>query len=210
MNRLTEHFVRNSTPVFSQADVAVSIGGSDYSRHGLIKRAMASGEILNIRRGLYCLAEPYRKKPISVYSISQHVYGPSYVSLETALSYHGWIPEAVFACTCASYHNAKEFDTPLGVFSYKRVPQKAFFTAVERCVDQNTNVFFMASPVKALADYVYVRRLTWTGIDAAIGSLRIEPEQLTAVDAQALTELADNCSNGRVRRFLNSWHEALT
>ena len=63
MNRLTEHFVRNSTPVFSQADVAVSIGGSDYSRHGLIKRAMASGEILNIRRGLYCLAEPYRKKP---------------------------------------------------------------------------------------------------------------------------------------------------
>lgn len=209
MNRLTEHFFKANRPVFTQADVAVSIEGTDFSRHGLIKRAIASGEILNVRRGLYCLAEPYRKKPVSVYSISQHVHGPSYVSLESALSFHGWIPEAVYACTCVSYNDAKEFDTPLGLFSYTRVPQEAFYCGVERCVDEHGNVFFMASPAKALADYVYVRRLTWTGIDAAIGSLRIEPEELTSVEPSELLELAANYGSGRVKRFLNGWLQML-
>ena len=72
--------------------------------------------------------------------------------------------------TCASFHNGKDFDTPLGLFSYKRVPQKTFFAGVERRVDQDDNVFFMASPAKALADYVYVHRMNWAGIDEVVGS----------------------------------------
>jgi len=210
MNRLTEHFFKTSHPVFTNADVSTSVPGSDYSRHGLVKRAIAEGEILNIRRGLYCLAPPYRKGPVSVFAVSQRVYGPSYVSMETALSYHGWIPEAVYACTCASFHNGKDFDTPLGLFSYKRVPQKTFFAEVERRVDQDDNVFFMASPAKALADYVYVHRVNWAGIDEAVGSLRIEPEQLLSVSPEELAELTENYTNGRVKRFLKGWHNALS
>ncbi|MEA3342315.1 MAG: hypothetical protein U9R15_20305, partial [Chloroflexota bacterium] len=118
LNRLTKQLFDCPTGVFAQPEVAVAVGGSDFSRHGLIKRAMAGGEILNIRRGLYCLAPRYHRKPVSVYPLAQHVYGPSYISLETALSYHGWIPEAVYACTSASHNNAKEFRTPLGIFSY--------------------------------------------------------------------------------------------
>ena len=209
VNRLTEHFFKANRPVFTQADVAVSIGGTDFSRHGLVKRAIAGGEILNVRRGLYCLAEPYRKKPVSVYAISQRVYGPSYVSLESALSLHGWIPEAVYACTCVCYNNAKEFDTPLGLFRYERVAQKAFYTGVGRCVDAHGNVYFMASPAKALADYVYVRRMTWTGIDAAIGSLRIEPDELASIEPSELSELAANYESGRVKRFLGGWLQTL-
>ena len=209
MNKLTKHFFKASKPIFTQADVSVSIDGTDFSRHGLIKRAIASGEILNIRRGLYCLAPDYQKKPISVYSLAQYVYGPSYVSMESALSYHGWIPEAVYACTCASYHNAREFDTPLGIFSYKRVPQKQFYAGVERLSDRHGNIFFMATPAKALADYVYVHYLNWTDIDAAVASLRIEPEELAAVTSQELENLTDNYSNGRVEKFLTGWREAL-
>jgi len=209
VNKLTEHFFKADRPIFTHAHVAVSIEGTDFSRHGLIKRAIASGEILNVRRGLYCLAEPYRKRSVRVYSISQHVYGPSYVSLESALLFHGWIPEAVYGCTCVSYNQAKEFDTPLGLVSYKRVPQRAFYAGVERCVDEQGNVFFMASPAKALADYVYVRRPDWTDIDAAIGSLRIEPEEWTSVEPAELLELAANYENRRVQKFLNGWLQAL-
>ena len=97
MNRLTEQFFQAPTGVFTQSDVAVSVDGTDFSRHGLIKRAMAGGEILNIRRGLYCLAPEFQKKPISVYGLAEKVYGPSYIRTETALSYHGVIPEAVYA-----------------------------------------------------------------------------------------------------------------
>lgn len=205
MNRLTKQFFKAPTGVFTQADVATLLEGTDFSRHGLIKRAIAAGEILNIRRGLYCLAPEYQKKPVSVYSLAQRIYGPSYISMETALSHHGWIPEAVYACTCASFGNSKEFATPLGVFSYQRVPQHTFFHGVQRCNDDNGNVFFMASPAKALVDYLYVHQLHWTGINEPIGSLRIDEDELARVTTAELEALLDNYSNGRVKRFLTGW-----
>jgi predicted transcriptional regulator of viral defense system len=209
MNKLTEHFFMKSANIFTQAEVALTLDRSDFGRHGLIKRAMAGGEILNIRRGLYCLAPKYQKKPVSVYALAQRVYGPSYVSLETALSYHGWIPEAVYACTCVSYRSGSEFETPLGIFSYKRVPQRTFYLGVERHADENGHVFFMASPAKALADYLYIHRLKWRSIDEAVASLRIDVEDLSSVQPQELSELVENYSNSRIKRFLSGWMEAL-
>ena len=205
MNKLTEQFFTASSGVFTQADVVTTIDGSDFSRHGLIKRAMSAGEILNIRRGLYCLAPKFQKKPVSVYSLAERIYGPSYVSLETALSYHGWIPEAVYACTCASYRTTKQFETPLGIFSYKHVPQRTFYLGVERCEDKHGNVFLMATPAKALTDYVYIHRLNWMGINEATESLRIDADDIAGVDGQELSELSENYTNGRVQRFLTGW-----
>ena len=209
MNRLTEHFFKTGTTVFALPEVAVSIDGSDYSRHGLIKRSVANGEIQVIRRGLYSLTPEYQKKPISVYSLSQFVYGPSYISLETALSHHGWIPEAVYGCTCVSFNNSKEFKTPLSIFSYKRVPQKTFYAGVQRYIDDNGNSFFMATPAKALADYVYVHHLNWTNISCAAVSLRIEQDELDSVKVDELSDLKNNYNSGRVKRFLSGWQETL-
>ncbi len=205
MNRLTKQFFQAPTGVFTQSDAAATVNVTDFSRHGLIKRAIASGEILNIRRGLYCLAPEFQKKPVNVYSLAERIYGPSYVSMETALSHHGWIPEAVRTCTCASFGNSKEFETPLGLFSYARVPQRMFFLGVERCKDDSGNVYFMATPAKALADYLYVRRLNWTGTEEPAGSLRIDEDELAGVTEEELDALSGNYSNGRVKRFLAGW-----
>ena len=205
MNRLTKQFFGAPTGVFTQADVTVLVDGTDFSRHGLVKRAMAAGEILSVRRGLYCLASQFQKKPVSVYSLAERINGPSYISMETALSHHGWIPEAVYACTCASFGNSKTFETPLGVFSYKRVPQHVFFLGVERHSDEDGNVFLMASPAKALADYLYVHQLNWTRIDEPIGSLRIDEDELACVTTEELDGLLGNYRNGRVKRFLTGW-----
>lgn len=209
MNKLTEHFWEASASVFTQADVVMAIDGSDFSRHGLIKRAMADGEILNIRRGLYCLAPKYQKRPVSVYSLAQRIHGPSYISLETALSHHGWIPEAVYASTCVSFHTTRQFETPLGIFSYNCVPQRTFYSDVERCEDKNRNIFFMATPAKALTDYLYVHRLNWTSVDEATANLRIDEEDLAGVTPQELSDLLENYNNGRVKRFLAGWLRAL-
>ncbi len=210
MNRLTAHFFQSPSGVFTQADIAAVLEGSAYSRHALLKRALANGEILGIRRGLYCLAPRYQKKPVSVYAVSQRVYGPSYVSMESALHYHGWIPEAVQVCTCASYGNAREFNTPLGVFLYRRVPQRVFYVGVERVVDPSGNVFFMASPVKAMADYLYVHKPDWDKVSDAAESLRIEPEDLDAISITQIEVLSHNYSNRRVQHFLASWKKELT
>ncbi len=209
MNRLTEQFFQNPTGVFAFPEVSAALDASPFSRHGLVKRALAGGEILNIRRGLYCLAPRYQKRPVNPFALAERIYGPSYISMETALRHHDWIPEAVHVCTCASYGNAKEFNTPLGVFSYSRVPQRIFYAGVERRVEPDGNVFFMASPAKALADYFYVRRPPWKSIRDASGSLRIEEEEIHAVDADELSLLEENYTNRRVRHFLAGWREAL-
>lgn len=194
---------------FTSQDVATLFPGSEDRRYGLVKRAIASGQIVHIRRGLYCLGLEYQKKSVNLYALAQHVYGPSYVSLESALGWHGWIPEAVHAITSASFGKSKEFRTPLGVFSYDRVPQKVFYTDVQRCTDASGNVFLMAGPLKALADYVYVRKKDWTGIGPVLDSLRIEPDELTQVMGGVFDTLLGNYSSSRVRRFLEGLRKDL-
>jgi predicted transcriptional regulator of viral defense system len=194
---------------FTTQDLAALFPGSEDRRYGLVKRAIASGEIVHIRRGLYCLARKYQKKGMNLYALAQHVYGPAYISLESALSWHGWIPEAVHAITSVSFKKSKEFRTPLGVFSYDRVPQEVFYAEVERLTDASGNVFLMATPLKALVDYVYVRERDWTGIKPALSSLRIESEELEQITLSTLESLCSNYSNFRVKKFLEGLRKDL-
>ena len=104
MNKIIE-YVYEHLPydVFTDRDIAqLILRGSKDSRYGLIKRALKKSEIIRIRRGLYCLAKKYERRPLNLFSIAQLIYGPSYVSLESALSYHGWVPEGVFMTTSVS------------------------------------------------------------------------------------------------------------
>jgi hypothetical protein len=98
----------------------------------MIKRAMGRGEVMGLRRGLYCLGEKYHRQKINPFVLAQRIYGPSYISLETALSHHGWIPEAVYTLTSVSMGRSREFETPLGRFSFTRVVQKVFYAEVSR------------------------------------------------------------------------------
>lgn len=204
MNKLTEKvFEIAPFGYFSYQDVATLFPDSANKRYGLVKRAIAEGQILHIRRGLYCLAPKYRKTKINLYALAQHLYGPSYISLESALSWRGWIPEAVYTLTSAAFGKSNEFSTPLGEFSYTRVPQNIFYTGVERHIDEAGDVFFMASPVKALADYVYVHKKDWAGLEPAIKSLRIEPEEFESVGSDEMEVLIENYTSRRVRAFLD-------
>lgn len=209
MNRLTEHFLSAPGGIFTITDVHNAIGGSDFSRHALIKRALADGEILGIRRGLYCLAPKYNRAPVNPYALSQRIYGPSYVSLESALSFHGWIPEAVYTCTCVSFNRSKRFETPVGQFCFERVLQKTLFCQVERVVEPGSVVYFMATPAKAMADMVCTRKATWETVEDAAGDLRIDLEDICGVTADELDILMDNYDSRRVRKFLTTWKGAL-
>ena len=203
MNTLTEKIFEYAPyGDFTTQDVATLFPGSENRRYSLVKRAIAGGEVIHICRGLYCLASKYRKKNVNLYALAQRIYGPSYVSLESALSWHGWIPEAVYTLTSVSVGKAKEFNTPLGVFSYVPVPQKIFYTAVERMTDEAGNVFLIATPIKALADYVYVHKKDWTGLKPVTESLRVEPEEFESISANDIEPVIDNYTNQRVRKFI--------
>lgn len=170
---------------------------------GLLKRGVASGEIQRIRQSLPCLSTRFLRSRIDPFTLAQRVYGPSYISLEGARSHHGWIPEAVPAITSASLERSREFLTPLDLFAFVRIPQTTFFSGVERVTATDGAPFFIASPVKALADYVYGHQCDWQSADPIIASLRVEPEMRAGASPGMFEELAGVHRSARVRRFLD-------
>ncbi len=210
MQKLTEIAMHSTgSRVFTRPEVACWVGGSEQRQFSLLKRAIASGEVLRIRRGLYCLSDPYLHQKLSPLVLAQRVYGPSYVSLETALSYHGWIPEAVYAVTSVSFDRSREYDTPLGLFSFTRVPQRTFYAEVTRVAGHGGDHLLLASPAKALADYVYVHRCDWTSANPVIESLRVDEGLVADITADELDRLRENYRSRRVRRFLKGLRKDL-
>ena len=232
MQRLTEiAFEKSSQGIFTRAEVACWVGGSPQRQFSLVKRALASGEIMHLRRGLYCLAAKYLRHKVDPLTLAQRIYGPSYISLETALSYHGWIPEAVYSVTSVSVDRSREFETPLGHFSFTRVPQETFYTEVTRVEkDGRGNAdgpgygggsgyggpssrasenFLLASPLKALADYVHVRKQDWNSSRPVVRSLRVDEGLLAGVGAEEFDRLLANYSSLRVRCFLQGMRKDL-
>ena len=193
---------RCETLFFSRCELTLWVKGSANRRDALLKRAMAAGEIIRIRRGLYVLAPPFQKERPSPFELAQHVYGPSYIGLESALSFHGWIPEAVYTVASVSLNRSRVFDTPAGRFDFLRVPQACFFSAVERLELPGSNgSIFVSSPLKALADLVYVRKLD-DPLQGLLASLRIEVELKESVSMASVDELIGNYPSRRVTYFL--------
>ncbi len=205
MNKLTRYFFTQGFPIFTQADVTAVMGGTFYSRHALLKRAIEQHEILLLRRGVYCLSPMYQKFALETFSIAQRLNGPSYVSVESALSYHGLIPEGVQVVTSVSLSSRKDYDTPLGFFSFRRIPQRNLFKGVERIDHGNTNIYFMATPVKALFDYLYLHKEDWTGIEDLAESLRIDRDVLLSFSPDEIQETAANYTHSRIERFARQW-----
>jgi predicted transcriptional regulator of viral defense system len=195
--------------VFTRNQAAFWVGNSGASLDALLKRAVVAEEVWRIRRGLFCLANRYTKQKVHPFELAQRIHGPSYISLESALSHHGWTPEAVHTVTSVSLERSRAFDTPLGPFSFTRVPQTQFFAGVSRIAEQDGASFFLATPLKALADLVYVRRCDWTAAAPLVESLRIDEVELAGLTAESFDELATVYGNGRVFRFLSGLRKDL-
>lgn len=205
MNLLAEKaFKLATTGVFTYTDALVWLGGTRNAVRSKIMRAIDSGEILHIRRGLYCLAKPYNRVGISRNILANLIYGPSYVSLETALSFHGWIPEAVHSVSSVSLGRARTFETPLGYFDYVQIKQMPLLSGVIRVTGERESEgsYYMAKPLKAIADYVASRGLDWTGREPLIESLRIEEENLESLSSADFDELDGVYKSLRARKML--------
>jgi predicted transcriptional regulator of viral defense system len=125
--------------------------------HHLIKE----GLLEQVKRGLYIAGPRITTSKPDPFLIANHILGPSYVSLESALSYHGLIPEKVYEITSVTTKAKRRFSTPLGEYSYTRLPLPYYsygITSVE--IDKHQR-FLIASPEKALFDKI----ITTAGVE---------------------------------------------
>jgi hypothetical protein len=112
------------------------------------------GLVIRVKRNLYVVSPKVHNLEISRELVANHLYGPSYVSLESALSYYGLIPERVYAVrsVCTKLH--KKYDTPLGVFEYLKMPENYFSIGINQEKADDSATFLIASPTKALCDLI--------------------------------------------------------
>lgn len=186
-------------PYIHDTALAIMLGGSEDRRYSWVKRALREGMLVRLKKGVY-LIEKEDSPPIDAFEIAQQLYGPSYISFESALSYHGWIPEAVYTTTSAAVKRGASVRTPIGMFSYERTPRDQFFMAVERKETQDS-LYLIAHPWKALADYMYARRKKWKTLTEVIEDLRLDESRIEAADKAPLEEIASYYHSSRVRRF---------
>jgi predicted transcriptional regulator of viral defense system len=112
------------------------------------------GLIIRIKRNLYIVSKKVHHQEISSELVANHLYGPSYVSLESALAYYGLIPERVFTMRSVCMKLHKQYNTPLGHFEYVKVPAKYYPIGVNQGIVGNSYAFLIATPEKALCDKI--------------------------------------------------------
>lgn len=135
---------------FTVADLKTDL--ADYSALRMkISRLVREGVLLRLKRGFFCLAPEYSAKHIELGVIANALYGPSYVSFDTALSLYGLIPERVYENMSGVIKHGEKFATPMGRFCYYPVPESVWGIGcrVERTPNGS---YMMANPTKALCD----------------------------------------------------------
>lgn len=164
-------------------------------------------QILRIKKGLYVLS-PGLGGAINVQALANVIFGPSYVSLDSALSYWGIIPERVTETTSMTTKRNRRFSTPVGNFSYHHIASAAFMAGVIQQGD-DASAFLIASREKALCDKIAgvkgISSLRDVG-EYLTQDLRIEPDQLAALDLQLLGEIAAIYRKTGARLFVR-WFE---
>jgi predicted transcriptional regulator of viral defense system len=159
-----------------------------------LSRWVASGRLIQLRRGLYVLAPPYARASPNVLAVASQIRKPSYVSLQSALSYHGAIPESVPAVTCVTTGRPGRLETPLGEFLYRHLRPRLFWGYREVEIGGGESAY-VAFPEKALLDLFY---LTPGAIRSPfVQELRLAPD---AMDSQRLQQFAKRTARPKLIR----------
>ena len=198
--------------IFNERQLGRILGGSDARRYGLVNRALKDGSLIRLRRGVYVLEKRYRSEAIHPFVVTQIFSPGSYVSLETALAYHGWIPEAVYTTASVTPRRKTVIDEipnfgrfafhPLAVHEYQ------FLTSMTR-EKFGALTAFIAQPLRALMDLVALRKQNWAGLDWLTNGMRIEEEQLLSLTQQDFSALKSVYKHRAANEFLHSLEAAV-
>lgn len=174
MNRIQvqEKLKDSGLLIFTPREFCGVLGVSPKTGSVFLSRNLKSGLFVKLRNNYYMLKD---SRP-ALQLIANKLYQPSYISLETALSHYGIIPEVVYAVTSITTKPTREFKTPRGVFSYQRI-KKEVFTGYSP-VTWEGRVVLLAEPEKALADHLYFVDLKKTSLNDRLNLKRINKGKL--------------------------------
>ncbi len=131
---------------------------SDYKDvRGKINSLSMKGLIRPIKQGVYLVNEDLALRPYSNEILANLIYGPSYISLETALSSYGFTPERVTVTTSICLGRGKSFTTPVGEFEYHHIKKSIYSQGIQLKEVFKGAFCQYATPEKALLDFIYIK-----------------------------------------------------
>ncbi|MCF6172817.1 MAG: hypothetical protein L3J44_03425, partial [Campylobacteraceae bacterium] len=129
---LERELKKYSSRIIEHSTISQILSNLGYSRiNDKIVQMKNKGILTALKSGLYLYNPVYDEALVSKEIIANLLLGPSYISFDYALWYHGLIPESVHEIQSATTKRTKSYSTPLGVFSYKQIKKELYNISLE-------------------------------------------------------------------------------
>lgn len=119
-----------------------------------LSRWTKKGMLIRLKQGYFSFPEYKEKQDYALY-FANRIYRPSYISLHTALSYYGLIPEAVIQVTSVTPLKTASFNNSFAQYTYMSIKNELMFGYELKPLHEGRAMQF-ASPEKALLDLLYL------------------------------------------------------
>jgi len=162
-----------------------------------ISDLLKNKELISIRRGLYIVGPKMNLSSPEPFLIANHLRGPSYVSLESALSYWNMIPERVYEISSVTIKTSKLYKTPVGRFSYQQLKIPYYSYGIKNIKHSTKQTLLIASREKALCDKIVLTpKINLRSIKQTqaflMEDLRIDSEVLNTLDTNIMKLWVNN------------------
>jgi len=192
-------------PLLTHSTVLSHLQG--YARpNDKINHLIQTGTLTRLQREMYLVNNDLGQPP-PLNLIANQLVRPSYVSLQWAAQYYGWMTESVHQITSITTGRLKKVQTDVGGFMYHPVPERYYGVGVHSVV-VDTHAFLIASPEKTLADIlVSTRNLRIQSVENLMSYcedfLRLDLDDLPPLDLVLLQQIA---SKGYKNGLLHTLH----
>ncbi len=181
-------------PVFSTG-LLLSGGASERGVRLQLSRWVKTGRLHQLRRGLYALAPPWRKVEPHPFLVANRIRQGSYVSLQSALAWHGAIPEHVPVVTSVGAGRPERYETPVGIYQFHHLAPDLRFGYL-RIEVASRQFAFVASAGKALLDLIHLT----PGADSSDYLHELRLQNPAVFDNPPLESLAERSGKPKLMR----------
>jgi len=177
------------------------------SPYDKINALVQKGYLIQIRKGLYTTSSLVTANSPEPFLIANHLYGPSYISLESAMFYWGLIPERVFEITCVTNKLSKKFESNNQIYSFTHVPLPYYTFGIQQLSLTETQTIMIASKEKSICDKIITSagiqlRSKKQAITYLVEDLRIEKDSLRLLNTREMAKWITDCPKQHTIKIL--------
>lgn len=193
----------NQFPLFSSSQLETFGTKSGTTLRPQFSRWQKRGLIISLRKSLYVLNEHDRRINPSRLFLANQIYTPSYVSLEYALAYYDLIPERVIDVTSVTTKKTQMFSNHYGTFRYQHLKPECFFGFIS-VNDENNLPILIATPEKAIVDFIYLNLHQFSKGDTDIFEQSFRLQNLEILNLPKIVAIAKRMNNKKLKKIISN------